>query len=239
MSERYVADTSHWEPWQRDYRFGVMLVMPPPHVASLIDAMREAYSPKAHAICSAHISVSDPLHRELDGEAREEIRGLLCTVHPFEVHYDKPAASTRHAGVACPVAPQERFDELKRTIHQASVFAGAVYSRRQIPAHMTIAEFLSIDDSLRLCARVAVPRRAALSGATVWSTLFPMRRSAFRDRRHSCWALAVEQGSRSRTGQRNGWGESGPSNSHGRSTADVVGGRWCPSTKRSAWGVDR
>ena len=155
MSERYVADTSHWKPWQRDYRFGVMLVMPPPHVASSIDAMREAYDPKAHAICSAHISVSDPLRRELDGEARAEIRGLLRTVHPFEVHYDKPAASTRHAGVAYPVAPQERFDELKGTIHQASVFEGAVYSRRQIPAHMTIAEFLSIDDSLRLCARVA------------------------------------------------------------------------------------
>ena len=155
MSERYVADTSHWTPWQRDYRFGVMLVMPPPHVASSIDAMREAYDPKAHAICSAHISVSDPLRRELDGEAREEIRGLLRTVHPFEVHYDKPAASTRHAGVAYPVAPQERFDELKRTLHQASVFAGAVYNRRQIPAHMTIAEFLSIDESLRLCARVA------------------------------------------------------------------------------------
>ena len=45
MSERYVADTSHWKPWQRDYRFGVMLVMPPPHVASSIDAMREAYDP--------------------------------------------------------------------------------------------------------------------------------------------------------------------------------------------------
>jgi len=57
--------------------------------------------------------------------------------------------------LAYPVAPQERFDELKRTIHKASVFAGAVYSRRQIPAHMTIAEFLSIDESLRLCARVA------------------------------------------------------------------------------------
>ena len=58
------------------------------------------------------------LRRELGGEAREEIRGLLRTVHPFEVHYDKPAASTQHAGVAYPVAPQERFDELKRTIHQ-------------------------------------------------------------------------------------------------------------------------
>ena len=50
------------------------------------------------------------------------------------------------------MSPQERFDELKRIIHQASVFEGVAYSRREIPAHMTIAEFLTIEDSLRICA---------------------------------------------------------------------------------------
>jgi len=53
MLAKYVADTSSWEPWQRDYRCGVILVMPPPHVASTIDALRRALDPKAHAICSA------------------------------------------------------------------------------------------------------------------------------------------------------------------------------------------
>jgi hypothetical protein len=155
MRERAVVGRSRWEPWQRDYRFGVILVMPPPHVASPIDALRETYDQKSHAICSAHISVSDPLCRGLSNDAREEIRELLSAVEPFEVHYDRPAASTRRPGVACPVAPQERFDELKRVIHQASVFDGAVYSRREIPAHMTIAEFLTIEDSLRICAELA------------------------------------------------------------------------------------
>jgi hypothetical protein len=60
MRERDVV-TSSWEPWQRDYRFGVVLVMPPPHVASAIDALRQAYDQQSHAICSAHISVSDPV----------------------------------------------------------------------------------------------------------------------------------------------------------------------------------
>jgi hypothetical protein len=155
MRERAVVDTSRWDSWQRDYRFGVILVMPPPHVASPIDALRQTYDQKSHAICSAHISVSDPLCRELSNDAREEIQKLLSAVQPFEAHYDRPTASTRRPGVACPVAPQERFDELKRVIHQASVFDGAAYSRREIPAHMTIAEFLTIEDSLRICAELA------------------------------------------------------------------------------------
>lgn len=151
MRER-VPDTSSWEPWQRDYRFGVILVMPPPHLASPIDALRMAYDPKSYALCSAHISVSDPLRRQLSDDARQEIQELLRTVEPFEVHYGRPTASARRPGVAYPVSPQERFDELKRIIHQASVFEGVVYRRREIPAHMTIAEFLTIEDSLRICA---------------------------------------------------------------------------------------
>jgi 2'-5' RNA ligase superfamily len=152
MREREAADTSSWEPWQHDYRFGVVLVMPPPHVAAPIDALRQAYDQKSHAICSAHISVSDPLRRELTDEARNEIQELLRTVEPFEVQYDRPTASAQRPGVAYPVSPQERFDQLKSVIHQASVFEGVAHGRREIPAHMTIAEFLTIEDSLRICA---------------------------------------------------------------------------------------
>ena len=133
MRERDVADTSSWEPWQHDYPFGVVLVMPPPHVASPIDALRQAYDQKSHAICSAHISVSDPLRRQMSDDAQKEIQELLRTVEPFEVHYDRPTASARRPGVAYPVSPQERFDELKCIIHQASVFEGFPYSRHDIP----------------------------------------------------------------------------------------------------------
>jgi hypothetical protein len=130
----------------------VVLVLPPPHVASPIDALRQAYDQKSHAICSANISVSDPLRRRMNDDARNEIQALLRTIEPFEVHYGRPTASTRRPGVAYPVSPQERFDELKRIIHQASVFEGLAHSRRDIPAHMTIAEFVTIEDSLRICA---------------------------------------------------------------------------------------
>jgi hypothetical protein len=152
MREPDIADMSGWEPWQQEYRFGVILVMPPPHVALPIDALRQTYDRKSHAICSAHISVSDPLRRPLSDTARNEIQGLLRAVGPFQVHYGRPTASGLRPGVACPVSPQERFDELKSILHQASVFEGVAHGRRQIPAHMTIAEFLTIEDGLKICA---------------------------------------------------------------------------------------
>ncbi len=156
MLAEYVVDTSTWEPWQRDYRFGMILVMPPPHVASSIDALRQALDPKSHAICSAHISVSDPLHRELADDDREQIQGLLRAIEPFEVRYDSPTASAQRPGVTCPVSPQDRFDDLKRVVHQASVFEGVAFSRRKIPAHMTIAEFVTVEESLKIAGDLAI-----------------------------------------------------------------------------------
>ena len=191
MGERDVVDTASWEPWQHDYRFGVILVMPPPHVASPIDALRQTYDPKSHAICSAHISVSDPLRRQMTDDSQNQIQELLRTVEPFEVHYDRLTASARRPGVAYPVSPQERFDELKRIIHQASVFEGVAYRRREIPAHMTIAEFLTIEDSLRICADLmdTAPR------GSFWCDRLEhvVPDATFRFRRHGAFLLGTSR----------------------------------------------
>ena len=150
----YVTDTSKWEDWQHDYRLGLILIMPPEEVARQIDPLRAKHDPRAYAICPTHISLSDPLRRELTPELEEEIRGILAGIEPFTLYYDRPHASTKHAGVAYPITPQEPIDALKEALHVAAVFEGEVYRRRHIPAHMTIAEFISIEDGLKLCAEL-------------------------------------------------------------------------------------
>lgn len=160
----YVTDTSRWEEWQRDYRFGLILIMPPEEVSQQIDPLREKYDPYAFAICPAHISLSDPLRRELSLEDEQEIEEILSKVEPFVLYYDKLYASTEHAGVIYPITPQQPIDHLKEVMHTAKVFEGIVYGRRHIPAHMTIAEFISIEDGLKLCANLqaSAPRGSFL-----------------------------------------------------------------------------
>ena len=150
----YVTDTSKWEDWYRDYRLGLILIMPPDEVSRQIDPLRAKHDPDAYAICPTHISLSDPLRREMTPELEEEIRGILSKIEPFTLYYDKPHASPERGGVAYPITPQEPIDDLKEALHAAAVFEGEVYGRRHIPAHMTIAEFISIEDSLKLCAEL-------------------------------------------------------------------------------------
>jgi hypothetical protein len=193
MPARYVIDTSSWEPWQRDYRFGVILVMPPHDVAASIDALRQTYDPKSHAILSAHISVSDPLPRGLEHDDRERLQEVLRGVEPFEVRYSMPMASAQRPGVACPVEPQERFDELKRVVHHASLFGDAVYARRDIPAHMTVAEFVTIGESLRIATGLA---DKPLSGSFWCDRLeYIVPDQAFRFHRRDTFLLGAHRGS--------------------------------------------
>ncbi len=150
----YAADTSKWEDWQRGYRLGVILILPPPDVSREVDFLRARYDPRSAAWCPAHISLSDPLCCEMSPAFAGEIRAVLSDVRPFELHYDRLYASTRHPGVAYRITPREPIERLKQLLHGTSGFADEAHGRRDIAPHMTIAEFISIDESLQLCARL-------------------------------------------------------------------------------------
>ena len=148
---RYAQNTDSWEDWQLDYRLGLILIMPPKGVSDLIDPLRERYDPKSHATCSTHISVSDPLSLEMTPDLETEIRAILQDFQPFELHFRTLHASSKHPGVSYSIHPEEPIRALQEALHKSRAFAGKVYKRRHIPPHMTIAEFISIQESLKLC----------------------------------------------------------------------------------------
>jgi 2'-5' RNA ligase len=147
MMVTYVTDTSHWEKWQQDYRLGLILIMPPEEVAGPINALRAKFDPLAYASCPAHITLSDPLGREMTLERDAEICKILSSIKPFVLHFDKPCASKERGGVAYPIYPREPIEALRTILHQASVFTRETYWTRTIAPHMTIAEFVSIEES--------------------------------------------------------------------------------------------
>ena len=164
----YVTDTSRWEKWQRKYRLGIILIMPPERVGKWINPLRAKHAPYTFAICPAHITLSDPLSLELTPEREIEIRHILAAIQPFALHFGRPHASPERGGVACPIGPREPFEALRSALHTASVFVGEPYYTRQIPPHMTIAEFISIEESLKLCAQL---QEIAPSGSFVCDRL--------------------------------------------------------------------
>jgi 2'-5' RNA ligase len=178
------------EKWQHDYRLGLLLIQPPEEIAAAIASLRARYDPKSHAICPTHISVSDPLQCEMTPELEDEIRQILKSIAPFELYFDRPVASLERPGVAYPITPQEPIDELKEALHPSAVFSGRVYQRRGIPSHMTIAEFISVEESSRIfCAEML---DSAPSGSFLCDRLeFVVPDESFRFQRCGTFLLKV------------------------------------------------
>lgn len=168
MRVEYVTDTSKWETWQKDYRLGLILIMPPPAVADRINPLRAKYDPRTYAYCPAHITLSDPLGLEMTPERDAEIAGILSTIPPFTLYFDTPQASRTHAGVAYPIRPREPIDSLRAALHAASVFTRPPYYTRKIAPHMTIAEFVTIEQSWRIVEEI---QNTAPSGSFVCDRL--------------------------------------------------------------------
>lgn len=162
MKVNYVTDTSGWEKWQRDYRLGLILIMPPEDVAGRINPLRARYDPRSYSYCPAHITLSDPLGLEMTTDRDAEIQNILRTVPPFRLYYDEPQASKERGGVAYSIRPRESIDSLREVLHTASVFCRESYWTRNIAPHMTIAEFVTVEESWRILEEI---REVAPSGS--------------------------------------------------------------------------
>ena len=79
------ADTETWKPWQRDYRLGVFLIIPPEYVSRRNEPLRARHDPVFHAICPLHVTVSDPLRHEMTPALEAEIRAILRSIEPFDL----------------------------------------------------------------------------------------------------------------------------------------------------------
>ena len=150
MSEFKYADTSHWEGWQREYRYGAFYIFAPSGIIETIDQLRRKYDPKSDSYCQAHISLSEPLRAPLTDEKVQELRVTLSSVEPFEIHYGPLLSFPPYPGVVYAITPEDMFMKLRSRIHETSLFKDQRLMREHIAPHMTIAEFITIERTREL-----------------------------------------------------------------------------------------
>jgi 2'-5' RNA ligase len=155
------VDTRGWEPWQHEYLHGGFYVFPPSQVAQVVDELRRRYDPISAAICGAHISVSEPLSAPLSATQLQELREVLESVSPFDLHYGPLTQLGAHPGVVYAISPTEPFLELRRRIHATAAFTGRPLPRAERAPHMTVAESITFE----LAAKLLEEQRSAPTGS--------------------------------------------------------------------------
>lgn len=143
----YVADVSSWKPWQQEYRFGVILIVPPEPVLLQVNALRERYASSQSSECDAHISLSVPVPRALSTTHWHELEAIAAGIEPFSIRYGPVMNYLPHPGVCLAIEPQAALDKLRIAVESASCFADAKPRRYPFSAHMTIAEMISVEQT--------------------------------------------------------------------------------------------
>jgi 2'-5' RNA ligase len=139
-----------WLDWQKHYRLGVILVLPPEPVRSRIDLLRARYDPQSHKNVEAHISLTVPLQKEPDGCHWAELDRIASRFQAIPISYGPLVHFLPRPGAALDIQPQAQLDKLRLALEVSEVFLGAPPRQYPFWAHMTIAEFVSVETTKRL-----------------------------------------------------------------------------------------
>jgi len=144
---KYANKTDHWENWWHGYYYGAFYIFPPEEVMVEVDKLREKYDPKSAGFCRTHISLSEPLNKKISTSDLHSLRNDLSSINPFEISYGPLRTHPPYPGVTYTIKPEEELEILRKTIHGNELFQGVELKRSKIVPHMTIAEFITMEQT--------------------------------------------------------------------------------------------
>jgi len=150
MKFNYCEETIWEENWQRDYKYGVILFIPPEPLFSTVNELRKTHDPKSALSCCPHISLTMPLKKPITSNEIDMINSTLQTIPSFRVKYGPVINFLPNAnGIVFNIDNQNQFQDLYRTIEE---IPGLEFHDRKWPfkAHLTIAEFINEVETRRL-----------------------------------------------------------------------------------------
>lgn len=150
----YAANVSHWEDWQKQYRYGIILIIPTDPLRSCVNDLRARYDPIGQAICEAHISLTVPLPQPVGESQWRELESIVAGVEPFIIQYGPLVNYLPHPGVCLAIKPRETLDRLLTKLESAAVFDGAPPRSYPFSPHMTLAEYITVDRTKELMEKL-------------------------------------------------------------------------------------
>jgi 2'-5' RNA ligase superfamily len=109
MASAYARMTTDWLDWQRPYRLGVLLVLPPGRLRKEVNELRARYDPRSHAIAEAHVSLTVPFQKEPDDGLWSELDRVASGFTPFTIRYGPLVSFLPKPGAALGIAPKDEL----------------------------------------------------------------------------------------------------------------------------------
>ena len=139
----------------REYRYGVVVIVPPDPHRTVVNALRRAYAWSQSSECDAHVSLSVQVPGPVDPIDVRDLEDRLAHVEPFVLEYGPIVLGGDDRGIVLDVRPREKLEELLPLVEAARMFDGAMERKWPFRGHMTIAEMLTEEQSERVRRELA------------------------------------------------------------------------------------
>jgi len=140
-----------WEDWQKQFRYGTIVIWPPDKIREVVNAQRELYDPTSQSICETHITITQPMIKPLNHEEWERITGLLKAYPSFEIEYGPLNSFLPYPCIWYEIKPAEKVLEIRNALHDTGFFNLELKHTEDFIPHMTITEGVSgpnVDEAL-------------------------------------------------------------------------------------------
>jgi 2'-5' RNA ligase len=171
MITEYTLDISQWQEWEKEYQFGVILIFPPEPLLTQVNVLRTRYDTRSQAACDAHISLTVPLPRPINDSHWRELEAIASAIEPFPIQYRPLRHYLPHPGLCLAIEPQDKLNWLRMELEKASIYSGAPKRKYPFSAHMTIAEFITGEQTLSLMdeLQTIAPMGSFICGSVVYA----------------------------------------------------------------------
>ena len=132
---------SGWPAWQRDYRYGTLVIKPPPPLASALDRIRERFDPASAAQIGAHITLTPPFAAAPSFADEERVRTAIRRVASMRLQLDRPNRFSGSLVVYLPVVPIQPFLKLRDVLLATGLFRLDLPHTTDFVPHLTLSEF--------------------------------------------------------------------------------------------------
>lgn len=151
---------SGWASWRRDYRYGSLVIKPPPALASALDPIRERFDPVSAAHIGAHITLTPPLAAAPSSADEERVGTAIRGVPSMRLQLDRPTRFSGSSVVYLPVVPNRPLLKLREVLLATGLFRLDLPHTTDFVPHLTLSEFGS-EPAAALGADV--PQREAMA----------------------------------------------------------------------------
>jgi 2'-5' RNA ligase len=153
-------NVSSWLAWQRAYRYGLLVIVPPPDIASVLDPIRQRLDPVSAATFGAHITVTPPFVAAPNAADEERVEKAIRGEAPMRLQLDRPTQFRGSSVVYLPVVPSEGVHALRTTLLATGLFRLDLPHTTDFVPHLTLSEFGSAPEG---AFKVNVPQHEAMA----------------------------------------------------------------------------